>query len=308
MKRSHKGSSHEHFDALREQAREAARHGQLDIALALCDEALHWAKAHGERGDSDLALCNRYAILITFERTEGVGSQLRQILMGSSVPMVRFLAAYNLSILHQMEREVERGLFYSKLALDLSSSLEHVDYQASAYHQVGNLMLIDCRFEEACSNFEQALELARPNDDVERGDVERAIILSNAGYCYVMLDRHRLGFSRLFESLRLMRREKANLWETLPHIRLSYAYLDIRKLEPARRHARRALALAELAGCRESIMNSLYLFGEAEKLCGQELAAFECFKRLQREFYPQQPYLVEFLMTTDIRPLIHLMA
>jgi tetratricopeptide (TPR) repeat protein len=295
--------SHQYFAALREQAREASRHGRLEGALALCEEAVRWTESHGEQADRDLALCNRSAILISCERTEGVGGQLRRILMASAVPRTRFLAAFNLTRLHQLQREVERGLFYGGLALELAGRLEPEGYLAKVHHQVGNLLLIDCRFDEACGSFEQALSY----EEVE-GDTERAIMLTSVGYCYVILGRHRQGFVKLFEGLRLMRRKEAGTWKMLPHLGLSYAYLDIRKLELARRHARRALDYAEVAMNRDHTMNSLYLLGEAEKLCGHELAAFECFNRLQRDFYPEQPYIAEFLMTTDVRSLIHLMA
>lgn len=295
--------SYEHFEALRESAREAARRGQLEEALVLCDEAMAWAETHGEKTDRDLALCNRHAILITCEQTEGVGGALRRTLMGSAEPMVRFLASYNLSRLHLLEREAERGLFYARLARELSERLGNHSFEALASNQVGSLLLLDCQFEEALSNYEQLLAGAYAQEDTER-----AIILSNAGYCHVMLDRHRSGFVRLFESLRLMQRKKAGSWKVLPHLGLSYAYLDLRKFEVAGRHARRALEHAEILQNRDYTMNALYLLGEAEKLRGQELAAFECFKRLQRDFHPDQPSLTEFLMATDVRPLVNLMA
>ena len=52
----------------------------------------------------------------------------------------------------------------------------------------------------------------------------------------------------------------------------------------------------------------LACLGEAEKLCGDELAAHRHFCRLQRDFFPDDPIIPDLLMTTDIRPLLNLMA
>jgi tetratricopeptide (TPR) repeat protein len=296
--------SPETFESLREAVLEATRRGRFEQALALCDRAAELAEHNGDERQRDLVLLNRCAVLISREQLEGVGGILRRLLLRSLDPDLRFLAAYNLARYHQQAREIERGLFYARLALEQAPRTERSDYLANAHHQVGSLLLVDCHFEEARSHYEQALTLAC----AEEVDTEHAICISNLGYCEVMLGCHRRGFERLFESLRLMRRLDSGNWAMLPHLGLSYAYLDIRKLEAARRHAERALALATSAQHRDHTMNALYLLGEAEKLRGRELSAFECFSRLQREFHPEQPYIADFLMTTDIRPLIHLMA
>ena len=308
MKRSQVGSSKpsgspETFESLREAVREATRRGCFEQALALCDEASEWAEHHGDAHQQDLVVLNRCAVLISCEQLDGVGGVLRRILMRNANPDLRFLAAYNLSRFHHQAREIERGLFYARLALEQAPHTEGVDYLANAHHQISSLLFIDCHFEEARSHYEHALALA-----TGVMGTEHAICISNLGYCEVMLDRHRQGFTRLFESLRLLRRLDSGSWAMLPHLGLSYAYLDIRKLKAARRHAQRALEFAESVQHRDHTMNALYLLGEAEKLCGHELAAFECFSRLQREFHPDHPYLAKLLMSTDIRPLIHLMA
>ncbi|MEM7350439.1 MAG: hypothetical protein AAF657_06510, partial [Acidobacteriota bacterium] len=56
------------------------------------------------------------------------------------------------------------------------------------------------------------------------------------------------------------------------------------------------------------VKNALYLLGESEKLSGNEFQAHRHFTRLQREFYPDDPVIPDFLMATDVRKLINLMA
>lgn len=294
--------SRKHFDELRERVRGEVQQGRFAAALTMCDEAIDWARDSGDSEALELAECNRAGIRIAQGKGDGAAGRLRRILLGSSCDGNRFLAAYNLSRFHELRRETERGLFYARQGLRYARRARRREFVAGSYHQVGNLQLLDCRFEEACRSYERALRLS------PEAGVERAIMVSNVGYCQVVLERHREGFERLFESLRQMRRLGAEPWEMLPRLGLSYAYLEIHKPAPARRHAERALGLAETIDCREHVMNALYLLGEAEKLLGDELAAYERFHRLQRDFYPEQPFIAELLMSTDIRQLIHLMA
>jgi hypothetical protein len=61
-------------------------------------------------------------------------------------------------------------------------------------------------------------------------------------------------------------------------------------------------------GHDEWVKNALFLLGEAEKLWGHTLDAYEHFSELQSRFYPNEPFIVSLLMTTDIRGMINLMA
>ena len=108
--------------------------------------------------------------------------------------------------------------------------------------------------------------------------------------------------------MRTTLKHKASAWEMFPRLGLSFAYLEIDRPERAVIHARRGLDLAEQAGVQAQMKNALYLLGEAEKLSGNEPEAHLYFTRLQEEFYPQDPVIPDFLMVTDVRKLINLMA
>lgn len=291
-----------YFAALRDNIRFANEHGRLDEALDLCDEAICWAQDRQRPADVDLALCNRASILVNLGRGEEVASRLRRILLSSADPRNCFLASYNLSRFHDHERESDRAMFYAQQCLDYAQRSDSVEFLAGSYNQMGVLQVAGSYFAEACESYEAALALAVEDN------VTRATMLSNLGYCRVVLGEHREGFRRLFASLRLMRRQGLRTWAMLPHLALSYAYIEIGKLEAGRRHAATALPLAEAAEHRESVMNALYLLGEGAKLMGDELAAYEHYQRLQREFYPDKSFIPDFLMVTDCRKLVNLMA
>lgn len=291
-----------YFSTLRENIRVANEHGRFDEAIALCDQAIRWAEDRDDSADVDLAHCNRASILVNLGRGEEVASRLRRILLGSVDPRNCFLASYNLSRFHDAERESERAMFYAQQCVEYAKRSANEEFLAGSYNQVGVLQVAGSYFAEACESYEAALQL------VSEDNVTRATMMSNLGYCRVVIGEHREGFRRLFASLRLIRRLGLRSWAMLPHLALSYAYLEIGKLEAAHRHAETALPLAEEADHRESVMNSLYLLGEAAKLLGDELAAYEYYQRLQREFYPDKSFIPDFLMVTDCRKLVNLMA
>lgn len=291
-----------YFTTLRENIRVANEFGRFEEAIALCDQAIRWAEDRTNPSDIDLAHCNRASILVNLGRGQEVASRLRRILLSSSDARNCFLASYNLSRFHDTEQEAERALFYSRQSLEYAKRSNNEEFMAGSYNQVGMLQVAESYFAEACESYELALELT------SEGNVTRATMLANLGYCRVVIGQHREGFRRLFSSLRLIRRLGLRSWAMLPHLALSYAYMEIGKIRPAHRHAATALPLAEESEHREWMKNSLYLLGEAAKLSGDELAAYECYQRLQREFYPDKHFIPDFLMVTDCRKLVNLMA
>lgn len=290
-----------YFDHFRGCLRDTIRRGAFDEAIDLCDQAIAWGRDRGDQDAVDLGWCNKSGVLITLGRGEEASSRLRRILLSSSNPVCCFVASYNLSRVHEERRETQRGLFYARLSQGHAERAGRSDFLAASHNQVGGLLLIDCYFEEARDSYLRALDFSPP-------DLDRAIMGSNIGYCQVVLGHQGEGFEWLFRSLRDMRRQGAETWEMLPRLGLSYAYLEIDRPERSRRHAVRALALAESASYREHIMNALFLLGEAEKLLGHEFEAYTHFQRLQRDYYPDAPFISDVLMSTDVRQLVHLMA
>lgn len=278
--------------------------GNLDRAVALCEEAIDRAKELDDPELIDQGLCNRSGILVIQGKGDQVVGSLRKILLRSSSPANSFLAANAISHYHELRQEKDRSLFYARLALDHAQKSMNLQFIAKGHNNIANLLMQDSYFEEAYESYQQALATL-PKEDFHR---DYALLLSNSGYCQVVLGHYNRGLKYLFRSLELIRQRCAVGWERFPCLSLSYAFLELGKLDEARRFGARALDQSQLTDSTVQIKNSLYLLGEAEKMAGNDSAAYEHFARLQAEFYPNEPFISDFLMATDIRKLVNLMA
>ncbi len=292
------------LEALRERIVEAVNAGQVEEADRLSLEAFKLAKSEGSAADVDHALGNRANILIALGRGAEVVSELRKMLMRTTDPSTRFTAAYAISRHHSLQGESERSMFYARQALRCAEEENEADLLAKGHNMVANLLLRDSYFAEACVSYEDALKYIPPGYQNDR-----AGILSNLGYCHAVLGKISIAFRHLMASLRMMRRLKAGGWSRFPHLSLAYAYLEIGRHQRAIQHAEVALEISEnTAGAEEQVKNSLYLLGDAYKICGRDAVAYEHFLELQKRFYPEQPFIVDVLMATDVRKMINLMA
>jgi hypothetical protein len=121
-----------------------------------------------------------------------------------------------------------------------------------------------------------------------------------------MLDQIPQGFTALFQCLRMIRSPDIPLAARGPHLYLCYAYLEVERYRRAIQHGLAALELSERTGDTTRVKNCLYLLGEATKLSGEIYLARSYFNRLQEEFYPDQLYLTDILLSTDVRSLVNL--
>ncbi|NJL28303.1 MAG: tetratricopeptide repeat protein [Thermoanaerobaculia bacterium] len=291
------------FDDLREAGRQAVEAGRLHEALGLFDEALRAARHEGDPERIDLAVCNRSAVAITLGEGDGELARLRAILLRNAHPEACFAAAYNLSRYYELTKAFKKGLFYGRIARDRARMLRRGEYLAKSHNQIGNCLLAESYFDEAVAEYQSALDQLGLADSVEF-----ATVLINLGYCRTMLGDPREGFRLAFRALRSLRRVGAHLYEAWPHLDLCYAYLEIGRLERARRHGQHALALAEKTGHRDLLKNALFLLGEVEQAEGRSDAAYGHFQRLQSEFYPESPRLANLMLVVDMRRMINLRA
>lgn len=294
---------HSAFEELRSLGAQAVEAGRLEEAESLFEEALTWARHHGEPNQIDLAVVNRAAAAIDLGHGEGELTRLREILMLGADPVNCRIAAYNIARYYELTKSFKKALFYARIARDRSEHLGRRDWLASSHNLIGNLLLAESFFEEACQEFEQALALSPGGDEFRR-----ALIKDNLGYCYVVSGRIQEGFRLLFESYRSLRRAGACRYAVQPRVSLCFAYLEIGRPERALLCGRTALATAEAEDNIESVKNLLYLLGEAANLQGDLGLARSYFSRLQRDFYPDAGYLPDFLLAIDVRKLINLKA
>ena len=301
-----KRASYAYFEDLRRRAREGINQGHWETALRLCEQAVAWAREHGDRDDLDLAYCNQGSILVAQGQGGRMVEKMRKILLSSSRPEICYQAAFNVSRHHEDRKEIERGLFYAKVCLQHAARTGDPEPVARAHNQIGHLQMRDSYFEQARDSYRKAL--ANTLRSACPSSTDETCVRANLGYCRILLGDLEDGFSELFRSLRIARRLHGELWELWPRLGLGYAYLEIDRPRRAREHTRKALILAETSQFQWHVKNALYLLGDSEKLCGDEMAAHRCFSRLQRDFFPDDPIIPELLMNTDIRPLLNLMA
>ncbi len=290
------------FEDLNELGRQAIDAGRIEDALSFYQQASAIAHGLGDRRLQDLALCNLSAAAIALGCGDDEVPRLREILLRGDDPANCRLAAYNIARFHEDKKDFKKSLFYARIARDRSELLDRVDWIASSHNQIGNALLAQSLIEDACAHYETALSLSR-----EPG-IRRALMLDNLGYCRVLQNRLAESYPLFYESLAMLRRIGAERYQLCPRLDLCFAHLEAGRLQHAERHGRKALALAEAIGDHDAIKNALYLLGETANLEGDDERAREHFSRLQRSYFPDQPYLPSFLMAIDVRKLINLKA
>ncbi len=291
------------FEQLRDLGWRAVEHGQLPEALRFCDRAVALARREEDRDLLDLAFCNRSAVVIALGRQQEVVPELREILVRSGATKNSFLAAYNLGRAYELDKSFQKGLFYGRIAQDHAQALGRSEWRASSSNLIANCLLAESYFAEAAAEYQRALARLP-----EVPSVRRALVLSNYGYCQMMMGHLRGGFELSFRALRWFRRFAAKGYEAWPHLDLCYAYLEKGRLDRALQHGKRALMLAEKTDDPTPTKNALYLLGEVEKASGDHEAAQGYFSRLQRAFYPESPRLAKWMAAVNIRQAINLRA
>lgn len=291
------------FEELRDRGARAVEFGRLEEAESLFEEALAWARSHGDPHQIDLAVCNRAAAAIDLGRGAGELPRLREILVRNADPVSCRIAAYNIARHYELSKSFKKALFYARIARDRSENLGRRDWLATSHNLIGNTLLAESFVEQACEQYEQALALVP-----EEPSATRAGILCNLGYCRTLQRRYGEAYPLLYESLRLLRRFHAERYEIATRLDLCFAHLETGRYRLARRQGIRAMSLAEKLGEANALKNALYLLGEAESLSGHVDTARAYFTRLQQEFFPDASYLPGFLLAVDVRQLVNLHA
>ena len=291
------------FDELRARGLAAVEDGRFDEADVHYRQALTWAREHGDERLVDLAICNLAAVAIQRGSGEGEVALLREILLRSGDPANCRLAAYHISVQYQYAKNFKKSAFYARIAVDRARLLDRQDWLASSYNQLGNALLCESFVSEARQEYRRALDLISPEPSTWRG-----WILDNLGYCHILQGTFREGYALLYESLRVVRRMKAERPQAVILLDIAFADLETGRFRQALRHALQGLELAERTRQSDNVKNALYLLGEAAHLSGDDESARGYFHRLQRDFYPDVAFLPGFLLAVDVRKLINLHA
>lgn len=289
------------YDAVKEHALELLRQGDLRAALDAFERAYDLARRIGEPRLQDIAFCNRSAVAIRLESGDESMSALRQMLLRTADSLVAYLSAYNLARASDARKDYEKTLFYARIAHRYAVELEEPEQQSSALNWIGNALVAFNDFEGGLAEYRKADRLI----DGEESE-QRSLILVNIGYCLLTTGETTDGVRSVLQGLRMARRLRAPLAESVGHLCLSFAHLLLERPWYAARHGADAVRFAEAAGDERTMKQALLLLGEAYKKGGKLPAALECFELLQETYYPGMSQVPEMLLGVDICRVINL--
>jgi tetratricopeptide (TPR) repeat protein len=290
------------LEAMRLSALGLAEQGDLEGAYRESERICLAAAAEDDVRVRDLAACGRAAYAVELNRGVDELPSLREILMRNANASIGWHASYHLARHYEIAKDFRKALFYARIAVDRALEIGDPAVARGSRNLLGNALLGLCRSREALFEYSTAL-----GDGTGVSPAERGVIVGNLGYCAVLNGNLRDGRRRLLESLRHLR-GTSRIYELRTRLDLAFASLEAGRPGIAERHARRALDIAAASGDRESTKNALYLLGEAVQLSGRPAAALSVFETLQRDFYPDQPYISGFLMAVDVRRVVNLHA
>lgn len=292
------------LEAFKDRWQRAIESGQLEAARQHIEQAEAWAGQHGDDRQRDYITCARAAVAIQLGHGAKELPRLREILMRGADANNCRLAAYHISLHYELVKSFKKSLFYARIALERAEALGRTDWLAASHNQIGNALLGESFVDQAYAEYERALALMGEDEPT----VWRAHVLVNLGYCNVLLERHRSGYTYLYRGLRMLRRLKADRYLAGLLLDLCFAHLETGRYRYALRHATMALRLAEKTGHAEAVKNALFLIGQAANLCGDARGARDYFTRLHEDFFPRDKYLPGFLLAVDVRKMINLHA
>ena len=300
------------FETLRDRGRDLVAKGSYREAAAVYRRAAEVATAAGEADLADEALCGWGAAETELGHGADVMPELRRILLGSTVDHNRWLAAYTVARAHELQGQVKKALFYARLSRDTSAYVDRPGLTGGSYNLLGNLHVSEGRESEAAACYRTALRHAEDAPPTWIAGAE-----GNLGYCLLAAAigdkgprraRMREALRLIYRSLRTFQREEAIQYTVLPHLDLCFAHLELERPVSARRHGRRALALAKQYDDAAVIKNSLYLLGLVALLEGDTETARQYFSELGQRFYPGYNGLTDMLVALDLRQVVNLRA
>ncbi len=179
------------YDELLETAEVAYGEGRFEASLAAAVEAEEIALRLGRQDLADRASCNRCPALIELDRLHDHMPELRRILLRSSEPRTRWMAAYYSAVGHDLEDQREQALGYARRALDLVESAEAPASAGATANLLGSLSLRECNFVEAEGAYRRSLASYEQLDGLHR--VMRELVRDNLGYVLMCTERVREG-------------------------------------------------------------------------------------------------------------------
>lgn len=288
--------------SLRADAKALVDAGDLDAAAKAYEAIETLALEIGDQDLIHLAVCNRGAVAVYQGRGAEFLPRLRAVLTESRSDDNAFLAAYSMSRYYELGKEHKKFLYYARIALQRAQSAAKPDWLLNARNHLGSALLAGSQIADAAREYAAALQAA------DGSNITGVTLTYNLGYCRVLQHRIEEGIALLVRALRGAVRLSSRRAEAQIRLDLGFACLERGSPKQAGRQIGRALALAQDLDWADGIKNGLYLLGESQRLDGMVEEAEQSFARLQRTYYPDQPYLGTLLMAVDVRRMLNLHA
>lgn len=295
-------ASFENYEEVRKKALEAIDLGNLNEAVDYYSETITIAEELDDKNLRARALSNLAGVEIARGNIKEFLPDLQRILGTIKSPMTSHLAAYNLAFAYYRLKDYRKGLFYLKMALKVARDMDFEEGLGTCHNLKASIEIAEGNAAEAIEDYYKALARLPEGDSVARG-----MVLDNLGYSMVVMGKLDEGLDCLLKSQKMLQSLNAEYALIFLNLDLAYTYLEIGKPKEALDCAQKALREAEVVEEQETLVNALYLCGEAALGTNMEDTARFYFERVQ-DIYPKAPMLTEFLMQIDIRSLINLKA
>lgn len=300
-------------DALRAAAEERRQRalallaeGKTSAALAEYDDALALARETADAAFADWMYACRAAAAVDLSPCEEELVELKRILLRSSEAGTSVRAAHSLGRIYELRHDVKKALFYSRIAVGHAERLGDPVIRAHCDNQVGNLLALDCRFEEGADVYRQAIDRTKDAEGLPRLYVESW--RENLGYCLLALDRAPEGLPLIQDALAYFESIGASEHSIYALQDLCFGYLRSDRYEEARYFGEAALErLGATPQDGPLEKNLLYMVGEACQAAGDLEGARRHFDRLAAH-YPEFHNLRAYLEVFDFRNVINLRA
>ncbi len=294
---------------IRDRGYQAMMRGELDRAARDFDDAL--ALAHevlDEDPDAvDKAQVNVAMIRVQRHEDDLAERGLREVLLRSTNDDVIRLAAHCLAKVMSHKNEHDKALRFARLSLEKARLIGDALRTHSALSLLGAVYGNQSYLDEALDHYEQAFAILEENPLPEPAHQAFywAAAMDWIGYTLVLSGRHAEGRIKLEQAHE--RARAFGITDLVAEIAsdLCFACLQLGRLEQARIYGEAALEIADSQGLSHLRRNCYYLLGETCSRLGDDAAADGYFLKLA-EFYPQLPFLPEFLRQYDISTIINL--
>lgn len=294
---------------LRDSGYHAMMRGELERARRDFEDALDVAHdcVDEDQDIVDKAEVNLAMIHVQCHEDEAAEKGLREVLLRSLNDDVIRMAAHCLAKILSHRNEHEKALRFARLALDKSRSLEDPLRIHSSLGLLGAVYGNQSYLEESLDHYEKALAVLEENPLPESGHhaFYWCAYQDSIGYTLVLLGRAQEGRLRLESAHE--RARGFGISDLVAEIEsdLCFCHLQLERLEQAAIYGESALEIAESQALDRLRRNCYYLLGEIASRQNDDEAADAYFKKLG-EFYPQVPFLGEFLRQYDISSMINL--